>query len=72
MDEQLIIEAAWNGIREQRNALLRATDHTQLSDSPLSESLAEQMRIYRQALRDVPNQNVQPWEIVWPISPINN
>ncbi len=41
-------------IREQRNKLLTVCDWTQLPDSPLTDEQRELWRVYRQALRDLP------------------
>lgn len=47
----------WNAVRSERNALLSASDWTQLPDSALSESKKTEWATYRQALRDVPANN---------------
>ena len=51
--------------RATRDALLRATDHYGLSDVTMSEAMAT----YRQALRDVPQQEGFPSTITWPEKP---
>ena len=48
----------WNAVRSERNALLAASDWTQLSDSALSDSKKTEWATYRQALRDVPSNNL--------------
>lgn len=48
---------------------LEASDWTQLPDVPMSDTLREEWRVYRQALRDVPNQPGYPDNIVWPTPP---
>jgi hypothetical protein len=53
-------------IRNKRNKLLLDTDWTQLADSPLSEEKKETFRAYRQALRDITEQEGFPQNIVWP------
>jgi hypothetical protein len=53
--------------RVQRNALLAASDWTQLVDAPV-DSFA--WATYRQELRDVPNQPGFPATIVWPTQPV--
>lgn len=52
--------------RQKRYVLIRRTDWTQMTDNNLSESDKEKYRIYRQALRDVPQQQGFPWVIEWP------
>lgn len=53
-------------IRTKRDALLAETDWTQLPDAPLSDDKKEQAREYRQMLRDIPQQDGFPAEIIWP------
>lgn len=47
----------WNAVRSERNALLSASDWTQLPDSALPDSKKTEWATYRQALRDVPSNN---------------
>jgi hypothetical protein len=56
-------------IRAVRDKLLRASDHTQLHDLPISDELRAEWATYRQALRDLPAliNNVDPVE--WPTPP---
>jgi hypothetical protein len=58
-------------IRAERNALLAATDWTQLLDArtAMGEAKAAEWDAYRQALRDVPQQSGFPDVIEWPIKP---
>lgn len=56
-------------IRATRDALIAETDWTQLLDSPISDESREQVRVYRQALRDVPQQESFPDEVTWPEKP---
>ena len=51
--------------RSTRDDLLKATDHYGLSDV----SMTEAMTTYRQALRDVPQQEGFPGTITWPTKP---
>jgi predicted metal-binding protein len=51
-------------IRAERDALLIATDWTQLPDVP--EDTRSAWAEYRQALRDVPEQKGFPENVVWP------
>ena len=51
--------------RTKRDLLLSATDFHALTDTDMSEA----MTAYRQALRDVPQQDEFPTEIDWPDSP---
>ena len=51
--------------RATRDDLLKATDHYGLSDVPMTDAMAA----YRQALRDVPQQEGFPQTIAWPTKP---
>lgn len=52
--------------RQERNALLALSDWTQLNDSPVNRAT---WAIYRQALRDLPQQAGFPHVIDWPVAP---
>ena len=56
-------------IRAQRDKLLAATDWAVLPDSPLDEPSQTALKTYRQALRDVPQQEGFPGTITWPEMP---
>ena len=53
-------------VRDSRNRMLAETDWTQLEDAPIDRTV---WATYRQALRDVPEQNEFPWEVTWPTKP---
>lgn len=59
-------QTQWPVVRSQRNALLSASDWTQLPDIPASTRAA--WAPYRQALRDITEQ-ADPFNIVWPVAP---
>jgi hypothetical protein len=52
--------------RAERNALLSATDWTQLADAPVDK---DAWALYRQALRDIPLQETFPTDVQWPVQP---
>jgi hypothetical protein len=53
-------------VRADRNSKLSECDWTQLTDAPVDvQAWAE----YRQALRDVPDQDGFPWDVEWPEKP---
>lgn len=62
------ISERWSTIREERNALLAASDWTQLPNGPLDATQVAAWASYRQSLRDITNQP-NPFSIVWPVSP---
>ncbi len=55
--------------RAQRNRLLADTDWTQVLDAPIDTATREAYRVYRQALRDIPEQESFPEAIIWPELP---
>ena len=54
----------WANVRSERNKKLAETDYLALSDN----TLADNMKTYRQELRDVPTQS-DPDNITWPTKP---
>lgn len=61
--------AAWVGVRRVRTSRLARCDWTQLSDAPISSEQVAAWRVYRQALRNVPQDNSDPSVINWPVAP---
>lgn len=55
--------------RAKRDKLLAATDWTQVLDAPIDAATREAYRVYRQALRDIPEQEGFPETIIWPELP---
>lgn len=64
--EPLTEEEAAALARSKRDRLLRSTDLYGLADINAPQAILD----YRQALRDVPQQEGFPWTIVWPIKPL--
>jgi hypothetical protein len=62
---ELVTENAWSNLRTKRTKLLAETDYLALSDATLSED----MRTYRQALRDLPTNTSDPANPTWPTKP---
>ena len=65
---EVAAEQALSSLRSKRNQLLAETDHLALSDHVLSA----EMTAYRQALRDLPANTVDPANPVWPVKPGGN
>ena len=63
------LNAPLAALRSQRNALLTASDWTQLPDAPLTDKLKGAWREYRQALRDLPETTPEATVPVWPTIP---
>lgn len=59
-------ELAAQAVRAQRNALLTASDWTQVADAPVDQSA---WATYRQQLRDIPSQSGFPLNVTWPEKP---
>lgn len=59
-------EVYWNKLRNERNELLEKSDWTQVPDAPVDASV---WAVYRQALRDLPNNTDDPRNPVWPTKP---
>jgi len=58
--------ATWDSVRGERNQLLKDTDWQASSDRTMSDAET----VYRQALRDIPGQDVDgPGDVVWPSAP---
>ena len=53
-------EEVAKALRARRNGMLRASDWTQLPDSPLSQAQRDDYRAHRQALRDVTEDPAWP------------
>jgi len=60
-------EQVGNQVRSERNRRLAASDWTQVSDAPVNQAA---WAIYRQALRDIPEQSGFPHFVEWPITPL--
>lgn len=56
-------------VRSQRNAKLSATDYLVIPDYPISPEDLEAVKVYRQALRNIPEQSGFPKNVQWPVEP---
>lgn len=68
-DAEVSLELRWDVVRNKRNKLLAMCDWTQLADCPLDAGQKAAWTTYRQALRNIPQQGVEPEQVVWPTSP---
>ena len=55
--------------RTKRDQLLAESDWTQVLDAPIDTGTRDAYRVYRQALRDIPEQDTFPEYIQWPDKP---
>ena len=63
---RLEAEQPWKELRQERNRLIAETDYLALSDNTMSD----EMKAYRQALRDLPANTIDPANPVWPVRPV--
>ena len=56
-------------LRHYRDTLLRESDWTQLTDSPLTDSKKTEWKTYRQSLRDLPATESDPENATFPTKP---
>ena len=54
--------ARFERLRAERDRRLTATDYLLMQDYPLENTHKEAVRLYRQALRDLPSQEGAPWD----------
>ena len=56
-------------VRAQRDAMIARTDFMMMPDYPISEEDKALVEAYRQALRDIPQQESFPSNVQWPVAP---
>lgn len=68
---QKYVENAWKELRNERNKRLQACDWTQLTDAKnaMSKEVASIWLLYRQHLRDLPQNTLDPFNPIWPTMP---
>jgi hypothetical protein len=59
-----------NEIRNRRDYLLDETDKYMTIDYPISKDDQDKLRVYRQALRDITDQQEFPDNVTWPEKPV--
>ena len=64
-DDSMVAEA----IRNKRNTLIGETDYYLMPDYPSNPQNLEFLKVYRQALRDLPKQEGFPRDVRWPDVP---
>ena len=65
--ESAAIKKAWSALRMRRSGMLKDTDWTQVPDAPVDQAA---WAAYRQQLRDLPANTVDPANPVWPDPPV--
>jgi hypothetical protein len=56
-------------VKNKRNLYLSNSDWTQIPNNPLPLELQSAWSVYRQELRDIPEQSGYPYNVVWPTPP---
>lgn len=56
-------------VRSERDGRLAETDYYMMPDYPSDPNNIEEMKVYRQALRDIPKQEGFPSKFTWPDVP---
>jgi hypothetical protein len=64
-DDSMVAEA----IRNKRDNLIGETDYYLMPDYPSNPQNLEELKVYRQALRDIPKQGGFPRDVRWPDVP---
>jgi hypothetical protein len=68
--QELIEAEAFASLRAERDKRLADTDYLIMPDYPIDADKLDSVKVYRQALRDLPQQDGAPWiggEIPWPV-----
>jgi len=60
-----ITNKMWEGVRARRNRALKNSDVMALQDRVMTD----EQKAYRQALRDLPSTQSDPFNITWPTKP---
>lgn len=66
------VDREWDAVRKRRNELLDSSDKLMLADvvEDLAPDKKQAWKDYRKALRDLPQNNPDPFNIVWPVEPV--
>ena len=67
--EQEELDKAWVEFKHTRNRLLQNSDWSQVPDAPVDATV---WALYRQQLRDLPENTSDPRSVVWPTHPQSN
>ena len=59
----------WYVVRSSRDRLLYGCDFTQISGAPLDAATITEWATYRETLRNIPQDQTDPYDIEWPMPP---
>ncbi|WP_296540590.1 tail fiber assembly protein [Rhizorhabdus sp.] len=68
-DDAAAVSALWSELRDERDRRLSLCDWTQVADVPLAAEVRSAWTAYRQALRDLPENTLDPAAPIWPEAP---
>ena len=60
---------AEHAVRAQRSSLLQGSDWVVIMHTEKGTNIPAEWELYRQALRDIPDQQGFPYQVVWPVAP---
>lgn len=66
---EVIRDAEWATVRSIRDASLRATDWIVMQAQEVGTEVPADVKAYRQALRDIPQDMADPFSVDWPPIP---
>lgn len=66
---EIVLESKWATVRAIRDANLKATDWVVIQSQETGEPIPDAWKTYRQALRDIPQNQTDPDAVVWPEKP---
>lgn len=67
-EKEEVLRQQWKIVRAERNLRLADSDWTQLADT--AQTIGAYYLDYRQALRDIPENTQNPFEVEWPVYPL--
>lgn len=65
----VVTEQKKKAVRGQRDRLLDESDWVVIRATETGQPVPERMAIYRQSLRDIPEQEGFPYDVEWPTKP---
>lgn len=65
---EAIQAAKWTLVRQERDTLLKLSDTLLIRELESNGIISQELKDYRQALRDVPINNPDPDRVTWPIN----
>lgn len=63
------IQQNWDSVRQVRNELLDETDKIVIRYLEKNTVVPQELLDYKQALRDLPSNTTNPYNVIWPVKP---